>query len=309
MGQRAVTNYPPKYFMFWLIKKLLKFGLLIVILLVAYSFFANQSPSSSSDFWEKNYRIQNGVTYQVDPDSGELYEVTRKFSEGFENANSVDDLIKPNRWHNYNADPKKAGRDDNYYELGNRVTLSHDIVHSGNNSLRFHARPSSDMASKASINKGIMYFKKGDHVYFSGWFYMEDNPDVYDGGGTTFFDLETTFEKYVGLRIIVRTEDALAFELERPKTDLRQAKGEEVSFPTGRWVHVKTHALLSDEEGEVQIWQDGRKVLDRKGRTLPSATSIFDSFEIGITAIARGAKYEKTLYIDDVRISDEPIPN
>jgi hypothetical protein len=74
-----------------------------------------------------------------------------------------------------------------------------------------------------------------------------------------------------------------------------------------RWVHVATHAYLSDETGEVQIWQDGRKVLDEKGRTLPLADTVYDKFEIGISALTRGADYEKVLYVDDVVVSDEPI--
>jgi hypothetical protein len=72
---------------------------------------------------------------------------------------------------------------------------------------------------------------------------------------------------------------------------------------------VETHAFLSDEAGRVQIWQDGRKVLDKQGRTLPLADTIYDRFELGITAIAKGSRYEKVLYVDDVVISDSPIPD
>ena len=84
--------------------------------------------------------------------------------------------------------------------------------------------------------------------------------------------------------------------------------GSEVKFPTGQWVHIQTHVVLSDEAGLVQIWQDGRKVLDKTGRTLPLADTIYDRFELGITALAKGARYEKVLYVDDVVISDSEIP-
>ena len=57
----------------------------------------------------------------------------------------------------------------------------------------------------------------------------------------------------------------------------------------------------------VQIWQDGRKVLDEQGRTLPMADTIYDRFELGISAIAKGARHDKVLYVDDVVISDSPI--
>ena len=29
------------------------------------------------------------------------------------------------------------------------------------------------------------YFKKGDDVYFSGWFFIDNTPSVYDAGGFT----------------------------------------------------------------------------------------------------------------------------
>ena len=50
-----------------------------------------------------------------------------------------------------------------------------------------------------------MYFKKGDDVYFSGWFFIEDTPSLYDAGAFTLFDLESTFMKSVGLRTIFRS--------------------------------------------------------------------------------------------------------
>jgi hypothetical protein len=233
--------------------------------------------------------------------------VSRNFSEDFERAASTDDLLTPSRWHYSTTDPKRADQEGNYYNLGNRITVSRDVVHGGNASARFHARPSSRIASKSSLSRNIMYFKKGDDVYFSGWFFFEDTPSIYDAGGFTLFDLESTFMKSVGLRTIFRINDSLTFELELPKTQFRQDRGSEVSFPTRRWVHIETHAVLSDEAGLVEIWQDGRKVLEKKGRTLPLADTVYDRFEIGITAIAQGSKYEKVLYVDDVAISDSPI--
>jgi hypothetical protein len=259
------------------------------------------------DFYTKNYRVREGKVFQMDPESGTLYPVTRTFREDFEGAATVEDLFTAARWHTNNVDQKRAGQRDNYYAQGNRVTLSRDVVHTGKAALRLYAVPSSRDVSKASISKGIMYFKKGDDVYFSGWFFFEDTPSIYDAGGFTLFDLESTFMKSVGLRTIFRINDSLTFELELPKTQFRQDRGSEVSFPTRRWVHIETHAVLSDEAGLVEIWQDGRKVLEKKGRTLPLADTVYDRFEIGITAIAQGSKYEKVLYVDDVAISDSPI--
>jgi hypothetical protein len=261
------------------------------------------------DFFAKNYRLQDGEVFQLDPESRRLYQVTKEFREDFEDAASTEALLAPSRWHVNNADAQGAGTKDNFYDLGNRIALTREFAHGGDGSLRFHAFPSSRMVSKASLAKNIMYFTKGDDVYFSGWFFFADTPSIYDGGAFTLFDLESSFMKYVGLRVIFRKNDSLAFELELPKTQFRQDSGSEVRFPTGRWVHVETHAFLSDEAGRVQIWQDGRKVLDKQGRTLPLADTIYDRFELGITAIAKGSRYEKVLYVDDVVISDSPIPD
>jgi hypothetical protein len=259
------------------------------------------------DFFAKNYRQRDGDVFQLDPETGRLYAVTRRFEDNFENAASAADLITPARWHLSNTDPERAGKADNYYDLGNRITLSRTVVRGGAASLKFHARPSSRMTSKASLVKNIMYFKKGDDVYVSGWFFIEDTPSIYDAGGMTLVDLESSFMQSVGLRIIFRQNDALAFELELPKTQFMQDSGSEVRFPTDRWVHVEAHAFLSDQAGRVEIWQDGRKVLDKQGRTLPLADTVYDRFEVGVSAIARGSRYEKSLYVDDIVISDSPI--
>jgi hypothetical protein len=257
------------------------------------------------DFFAKNYKVTDGKVFQVDPESGALHAVTRYFQDDFE---SPTELLTPARWHNSNTDRARAGQPDNYYDLGNRIAWSRNVSHSGTGSVRYYARPSANSVSKASLFKNIMYFKKGDHIYFSGWFFLEPTPSVYDVGGFTLVDFESSFMKSVGLRVIVRRNDSLAFELELPKTEFNQPSGAEVRFPTGRWVHVQTHVLLSDQAGLVQIWQDGVKVLDLPGRTLPLADTVYDKFEVGISAIGQGSRYEKVLYVDDIVISDSVIP-
>ena len=37
------------------------------------------------------------------------------------------------------------------------------------------------------------------------------------------------------------------------------------------------------------------------------ADTVYDSLELEITVIARGSRYDKVLYVDDVVISDSPI--
>jgi hypothetical protein len=246
------------------------------------------------DFYAKNFEIA-----QIDQESGERYPVTRRFREDFEQAYG---LMSFERWHTDNTDPARAGQPANYYHLGNRVTRVTDRQHRGQASMRFLAKPA-EVVSKAALEKNILYFAKGDHLYFSAWFYLEPTPDIYDVGGFTLCDFESTFMQSVGLRIIVRPGDALAFELKLPKTEFNQGE-DSVAFPAGQWVNVKTHTFLSDKDGRVQLWQDGRKVLDQRGRTLPFANTIYDRLEIGITAIGAGSHYEKILYVDDLEISN-----
>ena len=257
------------------------------------------------DYIDTNYVADGGQVYQINPeDPSERYPITRQFSETFEQDLG---LMSAERWHSNNADPADAGQPTNYYNLGNRVTRVTTIDHSGSASMKFFANPSTQ-TSKASLAKNIMFYQKGDTVWFDGWFYLASTPSVYDVGGFSLFDLESTFMQSIGLRAMIRPGDALAFELEFPKTQFNQDVP--VPFPTGQWVHVVTGAYLSDdpEQGQVMIWQNDALVLDKHGRTLPFANTIYDRFEIGITALAAGSEYSKTLYMDDVQISDTFIP-
>lgn len=258
------------------------------------------------DFHQKNYVTRGGILYQKDPNSEKVYPVTREFTDGFEGASSVEALLSEPRWHRYNTDPRKAGTRYNYHDFGNRIEVSRDRAHRGNASLRFHARPRSDSVSKAAISKNVMYMAKGDDLHFSGWFFVEDTPSLSDAGAFAVLDFESGFLRYAGLRMIFMRNDALAFELKMPKIPFEQEKGKEVPFPTGRWVHVEARVLLSDDNGRVRIWQDGRKVLDKRGRTLPLADTVYDNLELGVTAIAKGSRYEKVLYVDDIELKVQP---
>ena len=259
------------------------------------------------DFRAKNYIRDGGRIFQIDPSSGERYAVTRQYRDGFEGADDVEALMDVNRWHRYNTDPKQAGQPDNFYDQGNTVEIAHDIVKSGESSIRFHALPDARSASKAAIARNVMYFEKGDDFWFSGWFYVEDTPSIVDAGAFTLVDLESSFLRYDGMRVIFRRNDSLAYELKMPKVQFEQERGREVPFPTDQWVNVKTHIHLDERDGHVEIWQDGQQVLDRRGQTLPLADTIYNSLELGITVIASGSRYDKVLYVDDIRVSDAPL--
>ncbi len=64
------------------------------------------------------------------------------------------------------------------------------------------------------------------------------------------------------------------------------------------------HVLFSGNElGRIKIWQDDIKVIDQRGRTLPTAECVIDRIQIGITATPE----ESVLHVDDVQISRIPL--
>ncbi|MEQ8662243.1 MAG: hypothetical protein RLW62_15620, partial [Gammaproteobacteria bacterium] len=81
-------------------------------------------------FHARNFVEADGTLYQVDPGSGQRYQVTRHFEEGFEGVDSVDALMSAERWHRYNTDPKRVNESHNFYELGNRIELTRAKSHS-----------------------------------------------------------------------------------------------------------------------------------------------------------------------------------
>jgi len=59
-------------------------------------------------------------------------------------------------------------------------------------------------------------------------------------------------------------------------------------------------------DGVVELWQDGTKIVDARGQTLPLAHIIYNSLEVGISAHSIG-RLPATLYADDVSISDQSL--
>ena len=80
-----------------------------------------------------------------------------------------------------------------------------------------------------------------------------------------------------------------------------------MAFPVGRWVNVRMHLRLSERaDGRVELWQDGRKIIESEGPTLPLAGAIYDELEVGISAHSIGPG-SVTLFVDDLMISADPI--
>jgi len=102
----------------------------------------------------------------------------------------------------------------------------------------------------------------------------------------------------------------LEFEMAKwvPNEIYRQAEGEEISFPIGRWVFVEAHLLLSDkDDGIIQLFQDHVLIIDRRGQTLPFRDAVYDSLEVGLSAHSSGSE-SAVLYLDDLSISAGLLP-
>ena len=74
---------------------------------------------------------------------------------------------------------------------------------------------------------------------------------------------------------------------------------------SGRWAR---HAGVSNSssEGVLEVWQDDSKVLDSHCQTLPTAATIYDRLQTGITAHS-SHQNAVTLHVDDVELSNRPL--
>ena len=272
------------------------------------------------DFFAKNYVVVDGVPNKRDPETGKLYPTRRQFDDGFEDASSIKDLIGPERgWTSFTLQSPKASSIPEYNALrqrivtgqggflDNRVEPSTEFAHSGERSLKCTSAPPSRWmtTAKASLTSSLVHFARGDDLWYSAWFLVPDERSQ----PFTLTDFESTWLKeHPGMRIMLDPPGHLMLELKwAAKPKYRQVMGREVRFPVGRWVEVRSHLRLSDQhDGVVELWQDGVKIVDARGQTLPLASTIYDDLEVGISAHSFGPN-TAVLYVDDVTVSHEPI--
>lgn len=308
-------------------RTILKIAVALAFIMVIVAIVANWRPISftimnfisepyDEDFYEKNFAVENGVIYRTD-DDGERYRVLRNLNEDFEGATTIRDLVGIERgWTTFGLQSPKAPNVEEYVSLNhqilagesdfldNRVEPSSEHAHTGQQSLKALAvAPDIGMCcTKASLGTQLLHFVKGDNVWFSAWYYIEEA-----GEFITLMDLESTFVRgYPGMRIRLH-KGYLEFELAKwvPDDVYQQPEGEETIFPIGRWVFVEAHLLLSEnDDGIIQLWQDGTLIIDRRGQTLPFEDAVYDSLEIGLSAHTSGPE-TAILYVDDLMISAE----
>jgi hypothetical protein len=212
-----------------------------------------------------------------------------RFADGFEDG--------AGGWHGFPRAP-----DSNFVAVTTRRPRS------GRKSLECRAVPfDGRRSSKADLFVGQLRFVKRDHVWFSGWYYLEGA----SGAGLVFlWDLEAS-RKYQspGRRLYLQENEALASDLGKWFRSLtfRQPRGAEIPFPHDRWVSLRVHLYLAeDATGRLELWQDGAKVLDGYGQTLPTTRAVYDRLQIGITA--NGNRNQAvTLFVDDIVLSNRPV--
>lgn len=187
--------------------------------------------------------------------------------------------------------------------IDNRIEISTEEVHSGDQSLRFYAvAPPEGIVSKSCVDTLLLHFTEGDDLWFSAWYYVES------GTPTTIADFETSAMKWgPGPRILLGSENPqVRVELKHfDKPTYRQEPDSAVPFPSQQWVHVALHLTLSaGNDGVIEVWQDCEQIIDSEGRNLPKRSAILDRMQVGITA----TNQETVLYVDDVLLFKEGSP-
>ncbi|MEQ2009458.1 MAG: heparin lyase I family protein [Limisphaerales bacterium] len=271
------------------------------------------------DYFAKNYAERDGTIFRK-VGNGELVPVKRSFAEDFEDTRRLADLLSLKRgWTSCELQSPKAPTVKEYVKLRNRILKGEsdfldnrieptgEVVHGGKTALKTVSMPPSRgmVTAKSSLSTELLHFVKGDDVWVSIWCYVPTGSGV----PFTVLDLETTWiSQQPGLRIAISDGKYACFQLKwAGSAYYRQPKGKEVTFPLGQWVNLKAHLKLSEkDDGVIQLWQDGQKIIDSRGQTLVLAHAIYNSLEIGLSAYNEKDK-TATLYMDDVSISDQPM--
>ena len=269
--------------------------------------------------YKSKYSNKNGRMY-IKADDGRDVEIPTRFSRDFENDKSIKDLFITDvgqiGFTAMTLQSPKAPEVSDYVKLrncilaakcdflDNRIDLSKDVVHSGKQSVKFLAvAPNKSIeTSKSSIETQLVYFRKGDDVWFEGWYYFQE------GLPTTIMDLESTWLKsYPGPRIWVNQDKTLEIELKALDKPRYKQTGAPLPLPIKKWVRIVIHYKLSNtNDGVIQLWQDDKKIIDARGKNIPFPDTILNSLEVGISANSNSNSV--ILYVDDISIGKTP-PN
>jgi hypothetical protein len=256
-----------------------------------------------------NYKVVNDKLYRIDLATGALYATYPTFSETFENAKSIKDLIGPQRgWNSFTLQSPLTPTVADYNALRDAVLAGGSYIdnvvgptngkhHTGSQSLVcYSVAPAPGMeTAKASLETTLVYYKKGDTLRYTAWYYIASNMPF------GIADFEASYiESGPGLRVVLDA-GVPRVELKWATKPSFYAVDRARKIPTGRWTKVQLTAKLSDQQdGTVSLLIDGRAVISGQGQTLPLADTVYDRMEIGITA---NNGPETTVYVDDVKLT------
>lgn len=218
------------------------------------------------------------------------------FADDFENGieRTVDG------WHQQMklASGSKAGNP------ANRVETTTEQVHSGKFALKTYTPKDPNDLQKAAVLRELFFFPPESDFWFSAWYFIPGQSNIEN---LFIFDLEATGRSGVGRRLMFTGSHGLYLMLEgKRSTGPQYAQTQTpVPFPRNQWVHLKLHLHLSPgATGSVELWQDGKLILDKQGPNIPR-DSFYDRIEVGQTA--NSTHQELTVFVDDVQVSNQPI--
>ncbi|MBK9192149.1 MAG: heparin lyase I family protein [Crocinitomicaceae bacterium] len=225
------------------------------------------------------------------------------YTDDFESYLTIDSLLDGNnvRWSFFQQTLSS-----------NHAEIDTQIVHSGNQSIRFNGILSSETVSKSSIVKQKMAFYEGETVEIEMWFYIQGTDDL---EWLFLFDLEenSAIGAGPGMRLAM-VSNQLRVEHKYNNPDIVQKPGNEINVPRNEWFKIKFETLLSQKEkGSVKVWQNDTLIIEQYNWvTLPSdflyfqqgTKGMYTNIEFGITA--NSTEHDVILYLDDVTVKVKP---
>ena len=266
--------------------------------------------------WDDIY-VETDSGIYITTDEGDLFAIENSFIDDMEVytafpdmiAMSIDDTLK--HWTSFTLQSPLAPTLEAYVALracilygscdflDNRQDISTDPADATNQVLKCTAvPPSADMVtSKSSIERGFIYFKEGDDLWFESRFFISS------GMPFSLVDFENRyFDQSPGPRLII-SGNKLAIENKFEEKITYYPPEVAPDVPVGEWFTVKVHLTFStNNSGVIEVWQNNTLVMSVNGVNLPLGNSIQNSLEIGVTATDIGC----VLLVDDVRLADAP---
>ena len=267
------------------------------------------------DFRNHIYLEENGMILIKTPEGN--VRTLKTLSEDFESYDNFTDLfyssiqeISSKHWSTMTLQSPSAKTVEAYVALkqcilegscdfiDNRIELVDDPINDDNQCLKFTSVAKTDdmVTCKSSIISELLFFEKGNDLWFSADFLIQDNQPF------SLVDFENRhFENSPGPRLVI-SNNRLAIENKfGVKEFYRHDKNTLVPFD--QWFNVKIHLSFNEtDNGLLELWQDGQLLFSINGENLPYFNSIQNSIEIGATA----SSVASTVFVDNLRIDDQP---